>query len=83
MEGAAVFFDILHIACQAVQEKHVTQCFGLRDAIVACHSQKAKLSYAFTEMPCCGKHCRNEWKPPLTARSYWKICQRKMRSILG
>lgn len=38
--------------------------------MVARGSQKAKLSYAFhfTEMPCYGKHCRHEWKPPLTAR---------------
>lgn len=80
--GSSVF-DILYIACQAVQEKHVTQSFWLRDAMVACHSQKAKLSYASTEMSCYGKHCRNEWKPLLTARPYWKIFQRQMRSILG
>lgn len=40
--------------------------------IEGCHGgiQKAKLSYVFhfTEMPCYGKHCRHEWKPPLTAR---------------
>lgn len=80
-----MFFDILHIACQAVQERHVTQCFGLRDATVACHSQKAKLSYAFyfTEMPCCGKHCRHEWKPPSMARSVMEDLPKENQKHIG
>lgn len=53
--------------------------------MVACHSQKAKLSYAFyfTEMPFYGKHCRHEWKPPLTARSMLEDLPKENEKHIG
>lgn len=53
--------------------------------MLACRSQKAKLSYAFhfTEMPCYGKHCEHEWKPLLTARPMQENLPKEKEKDIG